>query len=272
MPPRRRAAVVFLSLLLAMAAAPLHAAENTIATIIAYHEVDDDVTHATIPRAGRDTTPQEQRRYTVSTSGFEQQLQVLRDGHYNVIPLSQLVDYLNGTVESLPPRAVVITIDDGWLCSYTNMLPLLHARGLPFTLFAYPAIIDKHGAHAVTWPQLHTLSDVEGAEVGGHAYTHSMLSRAHNPAAAANYSAFLQHELDDSRKLIEQKTGKHVRFLAYPFGDYDREVAAAASSYGYAAAVTTHRGRVTKTTPLMELPRFLVHNDTTIEEFRTFLP
>jgi len=258
--------------LLALLAIPLQAAENTVATIIAYHEVDDEQTHATIPRAGRATTPQEQLRYTVPTAVFEQQLQVLRDGHYNVIPLSQLVDYLNGTSKSLPPRAVVITIDDGWLCSYTNMLPILHAHGLPFTLFAYPAIIDKHGAHAVTWPQLLTLSDVAGAEVGGHAYTHPMLSRAHNPAAAANYSAFLQHELDDSRKLIAQQTGKPVRFLAYPYGDYDRDVITAASGYGYSAAVTTRRGRVTKTTPLMELPRYLVHNDTTLDEFRTFLP
>jgi peptidoglycan/xylan/chitin deacetylase (PgdA/CDA1 family) len=117
----------------------------------------------------------------------------------------------------------VITVDDGWLCSDTYMLPLLHARGFPFTLFVYPAIIEAHGVHAVTWPQLMVLSDVAGAEVGGHAYTHPLLSRAHKPAAAADYDAFLQHELNDSRKLIEQQTGKPVRFLAYPFGDYDAE-------------------------------------------------
>jgi hypothetical protein len=29
---------------------------------------------------------------------------------------------------------------------------------------------------------------------------------------------------------------------------------------------------VTKTTPVMELPRNLVHNDTTIAQFRSFLP
>jgi hypothetical protein len=40
---------------------------------------------------------------------------------------------------------------------------------------------------------------------------------------------------------------------------------------GYEAAVTTQRGVITPSTRPLELKRYLIHNDTTLEEFRTFL-
>jgi len=52
-----------------------------------------------------------------------------------VIPLSDLVDYLQGKIDLLPPRAVVITFDDGWECTYTRAWPELKKRGMPFTAF-----------------------------------------------------------------------------------------------------------------------------------------
>ncbi|HEX8216347.1 MAG TPA: polysaccharide deacetylase family protein [Allosphingosinicella sp.] len=51
-----------------------------------------------------------------------------------VLPLGEAVERL--AERSLPPAAVVITIDDGWVSTFTHMLPVLEALELPATLYA----------------------------------------------------------------------------------------------------------------------------------------
>src|SRR5437773_10563930 len=52
---------------------------------------------------------------------------------------------------------------------------------------------------------------------------------------------------------------------------YPKIVGRAAARFGYDAAVATERGSITRDTSPMRLERHLVHNDTTLEEFKTFL-
>lgn len=255
--------------LLLLSAVSLQANDAPIATILCYHEVDDAPSHSTIPRqTATAPTKNEQLRYTASRAAFAAQLDYLTANDYHVIPLANLVDYLNGRTGELPPRAVVITVDDGWSCAYSEILPTLRARGLPFTLFVYPKIVGR-GSHAVTWLQLKEIAHEPLIEIGSHSFTHPFLTLKYNPNIA--YDTFLQHELLDSRTTIAKSTGAPIRFLSYPFGDYDEAVAAAAQRYGYEAAVTTERGPITRATSPMRLKRYLIHNDTTIEELAGWL-
>jgi peptidoglycan/xylan/chitin deacetylase (PgdA/CDA1 family) len=246
---------------LLLATLPLFAADTPVATILCYHEVDDAVTHATIPRAGAPPVPAEMLRYTAGVASFREQLDYLADHGYHVIPLATLVDFLAGKTPSIPEPAVVITVDDGWECAYSEIAGELRKRDLPWTLFVYPKIVS-HGIHAVTWPQLVELAR-DGVDVESHTLTHPDLTKS---------AATLDDELAGSRKKIETQIGKPVRFLSYPYGAYDPSVIDAARRDGYEAAVTTRRAPITRATPLMELTRYLIHNDTTLEEFKTFLP
>lgn len=249
----------------------LFAGQVPVATILGYHEVDDAPTHSTTPRAiAAEKTPAEQRRYTATTKAFAEQLDYLQQNGYSVISLGELVEFLKGDRESLPPRAVVITIDDGWACAYDTMLPMLRERKLPFTLFVYPSFVGA-GAHSVTWRQLREMAKYEGAAIESHAYTHPFLTKTRNAAAAADYEAFLKRELLESRVVVALETRKPVRFLAYPYGDFDDEVATVAAEHGYEAAVTVQRQPVTRSSDRFRLGRYLIHNTTTIEQFRTFL-
>jgi hypothetical protein len=65
---------------------------------------------------------------------FRRRLEIIRREGYPVIPLADAVKALRGTGPTLPPAAVVITIDDGWWSTYTDMLPHLAAQGMPATL------------------------------------------------------------------------------------------------------------------------------------------
>jgi peptidoglycan/xylan/chitin deacetylase (PgdA/CDA1 family) len=266
--------ILYLLLFAALPVALPVAADQPVATILCYHEVDDAPTHTTIPRRDAATAAppkNEHLRYTASRGNFAEQLDYLTNNGYTVIPMSDLVDHLAGRTESLPPRAVVITVDDGWLCAYTDILPMLREREMPFTLFVYPKIVGR-GTHAVNWTQLAEMAQLPGVEIGSHSFTHPFLTLKNNKSVqAAEYDAFLRHELLESKSRIEQATAKPARYLCYPFGDYDAGVAAAAKAYGYEAAVTTERGPITKSTPLMQLKRYLIHNDTTLETFRGYL-
>lgn len=232
-----------------------------VATILCYHEVDPATdTHSTIPRlSATGSASAEMRRYTATPEQFAAQLDYLEQNDYHVIPLSDLVDYLDGRRASLPERAVVITIDDGWACAATYIAPELRRRNMPFTLFVYPAFVGR-GAHALTWAQIEKLA-ADGADVESHSWTHPFLTK----------SDALEHELGGSLEEIARRTGKPVRFLAYPFGDFNGAVASFAAEKGYTAAVTTQRGPILRDTSPFELKRYLIHDDTTLDEFRTFL-
>src|SRR2546423_3292035 len=116
-------------LLLLIGTAPSIAAESADfgATILCYHIVE---------------SPQDPRM-EISREAFHQQMRYLAVTGYNVIPLRDLYEYASGKRASLPKNAVVITIDDGWRSTYTEVFPEMKRRGFPFTVFIYPKIIGQ---------------------------------------------------------------------------------------------------------------------------------
>lgn len=60
--------------------------------------------------------------------------------HFNVLALSDAVALLKRG--QLPPRAVCITLDDGYANNYTIARPILAARGLPATVFVATGFLD----------------------------------------------------------------------------------------------------------------------------------
>src|SRR5881409_143066 len=83
------------------------------ATILCYHIVE---------------SPQDPRM-EVSREAFRQQMRYLAMTGYTVVPLRDLYDYASGKRASLPRNSVVITIDDGWRSTYTEVFPEMKHRG-----------------------------------------------------------------------------------------------------------------------------------------------
>ncbi len=82
-------------------------------------------------------------RYTVPAPLFAACLRFFRR-HYNVVGLDQLRRCIAGDA-TLPPRALLITFDDGWRDNLSVALPILRAQGLPATIFlaASPVTDDR---------------------------------------------------------------------------------------------------------------------------------
>lgn len=224
------------------------------ATVLCYHIVE---------------SPQDPRM-EVSREAFRQQMRYLAMTGYNVIPLRDLYEYVAGKRASLPKNAVVVTIDDGWRSTYTEVFPEMKRYGFPFTVFIYPKIIGQT-SHALTWKQIKEMSDA-GVDIESHSLSHPYLTRRrHAELDQRAYTGWLERELIDSKRMIEHATGKPVQFLAYPFGDYDHYLAETVGRAGYEAALTCEGGQVRRGSNPLKMRRMVVEKKTDFVSFRRYL-
>jgi peptidoglycan/xylan/chitin deacetylase (PgdA/CDA1 family) len=175
----------------------------------------------------------------VAPQVLEQQLQrVVRRG-YRGVTLTDLV-----TGEPASP-VVVVTFDDAYRSVLDLAFPILERLGLVGTIFAPTGHMDgtpmswagidrwldtEHRGELVgcTWDELALLARA-GWEIGAHSRTHARLPALSDDALA--------DELRGSRRECEQRLGRPCSAMAYPYGDSDARVAAAARAAGYVAAV-----------------------------------
>ena len=88
--------------------------------------------HGVLP-SGYDVTDLQLDGSWVTPEMFRRQLRLLRS-HYNVVSPSQVRLWCKGEGR-LPPRAVLLTCDDGLANAVTDMLPILQEEGLPCLFF-----------------------------------------------------------------------------------------------------------------------------------------
>jgi peptidoglycan/xylan/chitin deacetylase (PgdA/CDA1 family) len=224
------------------------------ATVLCYHIVE---------------SPQDPRM-EVSRETFREQMRYLAMTGYNVIPLRELYEYVSGKRASLPRNAVVVTIDDGWRSTYTEVFPEMKRYGFPFTIFIYPQIVGQT-SHALNWKQIKEMSEA-GVDIESHSYSHPYLTRRrHTELDQRAYNGWLERELMDSKRMIEHATGKPVLFLAYPFGDYDHFLVDSVARAGYDAALTCEAGIVRRGSNPLRMHRTVVEKKMDFVSFRHFL-
>lgn len=240
--------------LAAAAAPPAPPPDDYGATVLCYHIVE---------------SPQDPRM-EVSRETFRQQMRYLAMTGYNVIPLRDLYDYVTGKRNSLPKNAIVVTIDDGWRSTYTEVFPEMKRYGFPFTVFIYPKIIGQT-SHALTWKQVKEMSEA-GVDFESHSLSHPFLTRRRHPDLDQRaYAGWLERELIDSKRMIERATGKPVLFIAYPFGDYDHYLVDSVGRAGYGAALTCEAGKVRRGSDPLRMRRMVVEKKMDFVSFRRYL-
>lgn len=241
----------------------------SVATVAAPKRVDRDLEGATVLCYHIVEAPAAPRMH-ITRDVFRQHLRYLEMTGYNVIPLQHLYEYVSGKRASLPRNAVVITIDDGWSSTYTEIFPEMQKRKFPFTVFIYPKIIGQT-ANALTWKQIKEMSDA-GVDIQSHSLSHPFLTRRrHRSMGDKQYAEWVQRELVESKRLLEKHTGRKVQYLAYPYGDYDDKLADAVASAGYKAALTCDFGLVRKGSDPFRMKRFVIDDRMDFAAFRRYL-
>jgi peptidoglycan/xylan/chitin deacetylase (PgdA/CDA1 family) len=69
--------------------------------------------------------------------------------HCTPIGLEELVEATR--TGDVPPRAVAVTFDDGYLDTLLTATPVLYSRGIPATVFATTAALDEAGVFRYWW-------------------------------------------------------------------------------------------------------------------------
>jgi peptidoglycan/xylan/chitin deacetylase (PgdA/CDA1 family) len=148
----------------------------------------------------------------VSPGSFEAQMDFLAR-HRRVVPLADAVS------ESLPAGKpmVAITFDDGYRSVFDHALPILEQHGFPAAVFVPTAYIGDRNRWDESLPRPLEImnadelraADARGLSVESHGHAHIDLSGA--PVDDA------REDLARSVAILEEVTGRHPRFLAYPF-------------------------------------------------------
>lgn len=207
---------------------------------------------------------------TLSTARFESQLIWIKHHGYTVIPMRQLIAYLQGKINTLPAKSVVITADDGRKAVYTYMLPLAKKYHIPVTLFIFPGIISK-AKYALTWSQLKELQQTGLFDVECHTYWHPNFRKEKKRLSQKTYVKLVRRELVDSKKVIETRLGAPVTVLAWPFGIYNDYVEAQARKAGYAAAFSIDYRYASRFEKMEAQPRFMMIQSQNMKTFEAIV-
>lgn len=199
---------------------------------------------------------------TVSPADFERQLATLsRLGYTAGTPEALRVLASGGRTGA---RHAFVTFDDGFADNHEHAMPILRRHGFTGWVFVLPPRVNSGAAldwpevqqAALTWPrtmrsctwsQLEQMAEA-GFEIGSHGLSHAHLTRLGDDA--------LREELLESKRAIEARLGR-CDSLAYPFGEWDARVAAAAADVGYSFAFTMPSGAQREATAL-SIPRVAV--------------
>lgn len=186
--------------------------------------------------AVEDPDPADRIALRVPRQRFLEQMTLLRDEGYRVVPLRAVLDAHAEDART----SIAITFDDGYR-SQEWAAAILKGYGFPATFFLVPRFLDgvqSPQTYSETWGHLGWRDAAglieEGFDVGAHSATHPDLRTcAHGR---------LDDEVVGARTLLEQRLGTRVLHFSYPYGRHDDRVRRTVERAGYQLACTSRYG------------------------------
>ncbi|MFK7459904.1 poly-beta-1,6-N-acetyl-D-glucosamine N-deacetylase PgaB [Pseudomonas sp. Env-10] len=250
---------------------------------IAYHDVED-----------RDP---DQAVVAVRTERLIEQLAWLRENGYQAVSVDQILAARRGG-PALPPKAVVLSFDDGYSSFYTRVMPILRAYHWPALLAPVGSWIDtplnqpvdfagtpRPRGEFLTWQQIREVSQSGLVEIAAHtdanhkgilanpqgnlepaATTRSFDPKTNGYESEAQFQARMRADVAAISNKIRTVTGKAPRVWVWPYGAADGTSLAVVGEHGYEMALTLEDG-LDDLGNLMNSPRFLVASDPDGEHF-----
>lgn len=189
-------------------------------------------------------------RYIVSIGDFKAQMQFLKNSGVAAMSVSEALS---------DPRypGVAITFDDGCETDLTTAGPLLRQLGFNATFYVTVGFLEKRGY--LSRRQLRELSDL-GLDIGSHSMTHPYLNDLNEEQ--------LTHELQSSKRELEQLTGRPIHHFSCPGGRWNQRVAAKAAQAGYLSVATSRACANSTQTNRFALGRVAVLRGTSLASFQ----
>ncbi len=254
---RRALAATLLTLVAGLRPLPLAAAESTAQVfpqiaILCYHDISDD---AAAPLQ------------TVPAAFLRAQIRACKARGWTFLSLSELLARREHP-ETLPPRVLGLTFDDGYKSFAEQALPVLKAEGVRPTLTVISSFVDAPpgGLPALLgWLDLSRLDASGEVELASHShalhrYETSNPALDSAPAVATRrwrpelgryedreeYRSRVGDDLVASQRALQSHLGHPVSVLAWPYGVHNEMARAQAARAGFPATLSLAWRAVTR--------------------------
>src|SRR5205814_10653942 len=156
--------------------------------------------------------------YDVIPSAFAADLDWLQaNGYATILPRDLAAHWDHGA--PLPPRPVIITLDDGSPSWVQTVLPMLRQRGMVAEFYL---TLDAIRYGTISWASVRQLADA-GMGIGAHDVHHVQLV---GPGASPYTTEQMYAEVDDIRAVIAREIGSAPDSMAYVGGGFDAPLVA----------------------------------------------
>ena len=214
------------------------------ALILMYHDIAD----------GLEGVPAGHRPYVLDPRIFRRQMESIVAAGLPSLTVEQWC------ASSRPPRAVILTFDDGHVSNYKNALPILLEYRLKATFFITAGFIGNNPM--MDWRQIRALH-AAGMEIGSHTLTHRPPSTLDDEA--------LRRELTESRRILEDGLGSVVNSVSSPTGFFNPRMRDLAQQAGYRALCIGRVGLAADDGDMFLLNRVAVKRPMNERQFRSLL-
>ncbi len=191
---------------------------------------------------------------TVTPETFDRQMQWIQDHGYTTISLDDYLAIRSGQAGS-PAKPIVITFDDNQLSQYDVALPILEKYGQTATFYLITKYLDTP-----TMINRERAADLvkRGMDVQSHTISHPVLT-----VLPINQ---IDWQLQESKRLLEEITGKPVLHVAYPGTAHNATVRERARLAGFTTGTIMDPRWTKPTDDVMKLPRIMMTDDTVLEK------
>jgi len=196
--------------------------------------------------------------YDVTVDNFKDQMKTLADSGYKTILPEQLEAYLKkGT--PIPEKSVMLTFDDTDEEQFSIAKPEMDKYGFKGVYFIMTISIGR--PRYMSKEQIKQLSD-EGHVIGSHTWDHHRVDRLQNENTIEYRGKKIvvnewDFQLTNTKKQLEELTGKPVNYFAYPFGLWNKTALPEIEKRGYNMAFILSTAR-DEEKPLYTVRRIIV--------------
>lgn len=251
--------------------------------VINYHNVTDGAA--------------DQRFVSVRTSALIDQWTWLREHGFHNITIDDILRAQRHE-KPLPPKAFLLTFDDGYRSFYTRVFPLLKAYGWHAVLAPVGRWLDTplnkkvnfsgvplNRKEILTWPEVKEMSQSGIVEIGAHTYdshdgivanpqgnlepaatSRQYFSKLGRYETKAEFEHRMTQDVARETQRIKEVTGKHPRVWVWPYGAANGETLSIVKRFGYQFAFTLGNGLASVDSPY-NATRLLIGNNPKLNDF-----
>ena len=165
--------------------------------------------------------------FTITPEMFEDDIKKLAEMGYTFGTADDLKNY---SEDDQQKKLVVITFDDGYESDYTIAMPILEKYNACATFFIIGSNIGAK--EYMSREQVKALSLSKSAQIGNHSYEIHHLSFDEVFKIYKEEHDKIIYDFKKNRAILEKITGKSITAYSFPYGIYNRQVAAKLKYYG----------------------------------------